>query len=176
MPTTPPESEETRMKVSVTARHFSLSNRLKEHAEERLSRLSRFTDTLLHAHVVLEFQKHRKIAEITAHARNGDFTGKAESEDFPVSIDLACEKIERQIRKIKGKQMSHKGEPKEEFPMGDTRIESQRLNREMMSLDEATTRIESGEEIVIFADTDSGATRVVYRRPDGTVKLIDVAE
>jgi hypothetical protein len=28
---------------------------------------------------------------------------------------------------------------------------------------------------VVFADTDTGATRVVYRRPDGTVKLLEVA-
>ena len=33
----------------------------------------------------------------------------------------------------------------------------------------------NGEEIVVFADTDSGATRVVYRRPDGSLKLIEVS-
>ena len=45
----------------------------------------------------------------------------------------------------------------------------------MMTLEEATTRIENGEEIVVFADTDTGATRIVYRRPDGSVKLVEVA-
>jgi uncharacterized protein YgiM (DUF1202 family) len=59
--------------------------------------------------------------------------------------------------------------------MGETRIEALRVRREMMTLEEATTRVEEGEEIVVFADTDTGATRVVYRRPDGTVKLLEVA-
>jgi hypothetical protein len=59
--------------------------------------------------------------------------------------------------------------------MGETRIASERREREMMTLEEATGRVEDGEEIVVFADTDTGATRVVYRRPDGSVKLIEVA-
>ncbi len=164
------------MKVSVTARHFDLTEELKDHAEGRLSRFSRFTEHLLHANVVLEVQRHRNIAEVSVHARNGDFAGKAESDNMPISIDLACEKIERQIRKNEEKLKSHRDGTKEEYSMGDTRIQSQRVNREMMTLDEATTRVESGEEIVVFADTDTGATRVVFRRPDGSVKLIEVAE
>jgi hypothetical protein len=46
----------------------------------------------------------------------------------------------------------------------------------MMTVEEATTRVEDGEEIVVFADTDSGATRVVFRRPDGSLKLIEIAD
>ena len=92
------------------------------------------------------------------------------------SIDGACDKVERQIQKNISKLKSHNGDGKEVPPMGDTRIESMQLNREMMTLDEATTRVEDGEEIVVFADTDSGATRVVYRRPNGSVKLIEIAE
>ncbi len=171
-----PEPEEHSMQISVTARHFDLTDDLKEHAEDRLSRLSRFTEHLLRAHVVLEVEKHRHSAEVSVHARTGDFVGKAESDDMWVSIDSACEKIERQIKKNVDKLKSHKGDSKKEYVMGDTRIESQRLSREMMTLDEATTRIEGGEEIVVFADTDSGATRVVFRRNDGSVKLIEVAE
>jgi putative sigma-54 modulation protein len=164
------------MKVSVTARHFDLTDDLKEHAEGRLSRFSRFTENLLRANVVLEVQRHRHIAEVSVHARNGDFAGKAESDDMRISIDGACEKIERQILKNEKRLKSHKGEPKGGLVMGETRIESQRLSREMMTLDEATTRIEGGEDIVVFADTDTGATRVVYRRPDGSMKLIEIAE
>ena len=164
------------MKVSVTARHFDLTPDLKDHAEARLARLDRFGSGVINASVVLEIEKYRHIAEVSVHGRHGDFMGKAESDDMAVSIDGAFEKVEKQIRRTaKQQQRSRNGDSKEGMAMGDTRIESERRNREMMSLDEATSRVEEGEEIVVFADTDSGATRVVYRRPDGSVKLIEVA-
>jgi putative sigma-54 modulation protein len=163
------------MKVSVTARHFDLTPDLKEHAEKKLDRFHRFNSELLNAHVVLEVEKYRKIAEISVHARQGDYKGRAESDDMLVSIDGACDKVEKQIRRSARKRRAHNGNGEEAGVMGEIRIESERRNREMMTVEEATTRVEEGEEIVVFADTDTGATRVVYRRPDGSVKLLEVA-
>jgi putative sigma-54 modulation protein len=162
------------MKVSVTARHFDLTKDLKERAEARLNRFGKFDKGLLSAHLVLEVQKYRHIAEVSVHGRHGDFAGKAESADLLVSIDGACEKVERQIRRTMRKIRSRNGESKEVPTMGEMPIESERRSREMMTLEEATSRVQDGEEIVVFADTDTGATRVVYRRPDGSVKLIEV--
>lgn len=164
------------MKVNVTARHFDLTPDLKDHAERKMGKFHKYTDGLLSAHVVLEVQKYRNIAEVSVHGREGDFTAKAESGDMVTSIDGAVEKVEKQIRRTMRKLREHNGNgEKEELPMGETRIESQRIPREMMTLEEATTRVEDGEEIVVFSDTDTGATRVVYRRADGTVKLLEVA-
>jgi putative sigma-54 modulation protein len=163
------------MKVSVTARHFDLTPDLKEHAESRLSRFGKYASGLMTANVVLEIQKYRQIAEVSVHGRHGTYTAKAETSDMSQSIDGACEKVEKQIRRSASKLRSRNGEPRESEVMGGTRIESERRNREMMTLEEATARVEDGEEIVVFADTDSGATRVVYRRPDGSLKLIEVA-
>jgi putative sigma-54 modulation protein len=164
------------MKVNVTARHFDLTPDLKDHAERKLEKFHKYTDGLLNAHVVLEVEKYRNIAEIFVHGREGDFTGKAESGDMLTSIDSAVEKVDKQIRRAMRKLHEHNGNgDKEAMPMGETRIESQRIPREMMSLEEATTRVEDGEEIVVFADTDTGNTRIVYRRADGSVKLLEVA-
>ena len=162
------------MKVNVTARHFDLTPDLKDHAEKRLAKFHKYTDGLLTAHVVLEVEKYRNIAEVSVHGRTGDFTGTAESGDMLTSIDGAMEKqIRRALRRLKER---HNGNgEREAMPMGETRIEAQRVAREMMSLEEATTRVEEGEEIVVFTDTDSGNTRIVYRRADGTMKLVEVA-
>jgi len=164
------------MKVSVTARHFDLTPDLKERAENRLTRIQKFMTGLIDAHVVLEREKYRNIAEVSVHGRHGDYTGKSETTEMEAAIDGACEKVERQIRRNARKLRDHNGDAREEPAMGDTRIESQRLNREMMTLEEATTRVEDGEDIVVFADTDSGATRIVFRRPDGSLKLIEIAD
>ncbi len=162
------------MQVSITARHFDLTPDLKEHAESRLERLKKFASDLLHANVVLDVEKYRQIAEVSVHGGNGNFAGKAETADMFLSIDDAVEKVEKQIRRH-ARMSRPRDDAKEDRIMGSTRIEAQQVSREMMSVEEATTRVEEGEEIVVFSDTDTGATRVVYRRPDGTMKLIDIA-
>ena len=161
------------MKVAITARHFDPTPDLREHAESRVARLEKFAGSLLHAHVVLEVEKYRQIAEVSVHGSHGNFTGKAESDDMFVSIDGACDKVEKQIIRREARIKTRDGD-KEGAAMGNTRISSERVSPEMMSVQEATTRVEDGDEIVVFADSDSGATRVVYRRPDGTLKLLEV--
>ncbi len=163
------------MKVTVTARHFDLTDDLKSLAEARLGRFGRFMDGLLKAHVVLEVEKYRQLAEVSVHGRNGDFTGRAESADMATSLDAACDKVEKQIRRHARKIRNHKGEVKGAIEMPDIRMQSERRTCEMMTLEEATGRIEGGEEIVVFSDTDTGATRVVYRRQDGSLKMIELA-
>ena len=164
------------MIVTVTGRHFDLTADLKTYVEERLARYDKFADGLISAHVVLGVEKYRQTAEFSVHGRSGDFKGKAESSDMLTSIDAAYEKVEKQIRRQATKRKARtKAEPKGEIAMGDIRMEAERRSREMMTLEEAATRVESGEEIVVFADTDSGATRVVFRRQDGTLKMIEVA-
>ncbi|MAF27612.1 MAG: ribosome-associated translation inhibitor RaiA [Gemmatimonadota bacterium] len=95
------------MKTTITARHFDLSPELRDHVEGRLDRCEKFTDGLIKAHVVLVTEKYRHTAEVSIHARHGGFTGKAESDDMMVSVDLAVEKIERQIRKQADKMHDH---------------------------------------------------------------------
>lgn len=163
------------MKVSVTARHFDLTPDLRDQAEGRIAKLDKFASNLISASVVLTVEKYRQMAEVSVHTGQGDYIGKAESDDMVVSIDGAFDKIEKQARRDGRIGRARNGDSKEDVNMGDTRIASERRNREMMTLEEATSRVEEGEEIVVFADTDSGATRVVYRRPDGSVKLIEVA-
>ncbi|MEZ5065489.1 MAG: ribosome-associated translation inhibitor RaiA [bacterium] len=165
------------MNVSVTARHFELTPDLKSHAESRIRKLSRFQEGLIKATVVLEIEKYRHLAEISVHGNQGDYAGKATADSLATAIDQACEKVEKQIRRSARLSNNHRnGEGKEMLTMGDVRIESQRVPREMMTLEEATGRLDDGAEVVVFADTDNGSTRVVYRRPDGSMKLIELAD
>jgi hypothetical protein len=92
-----------------------------------------------------------------------------------VSIDDAIGKVEKQIRRQAERSRVRNGDAKEVLLMSANHMESEQVDREMMSVAEATNRVEDGEDIVVFTDTDSGATRVVFRRPDGKLKLIDVA-
>lgn len=99
------------MKVNVTARHCELTNDIREHAIRRVEKIEKFGHSLQDAHVVLETQKHRQIAEVSVHAKQVNFTGRAESNDMVHSIDAACDKVESQIKKRADRAKDHKGEP-----------------------------------------------------------------
>lgn len=97
------------MQITTTARHFELTAALRGHIDERLQKLRRYFDRILKAHVTLTVQKHDHVAEISLHGNGVDFNGHGKSEDMYVSVDLAVEKLERQLKRHKEKIRSHKG-------------------------------------------------------------------
>ncbi len=99
------------MQITTTARHFELTPALKDHIEERMGRLKRYFDQILKSHVTLSVQKHEHVADVWLHGNGVDFKGHGKSEDMYVSVDLAVDKLERQVKKYKEKTRSHKGKP-----------------------------------------------------------------
>ena len=95
------------MNVNVTARHFQISDQVREHAIHQVSKIEKFGHALFDAHVVLEVEKYRHIAEVSVHGKASSFTGKAESNDMIVAIDSACDKVGTQIRKHHDKAKKH---------------------------------------------------------------------
>ena len=91
------------MQVSITARHFDLTEGLKEHTTERIERLSRYGIRLLEAHAVLVVEKYRHKAEITLHGNGFHLTGVSESDDMYTSVDQSTAKLEGQVRRQKDK-------------------------------------------------------------------------
>ncbi len=96
------------MQVSITARHFDLTEGLREHTTERIERLSRYGVRLLEAHAVLVVEKYRHKAEITLHGNGFHLTGVSESDDMYTSVDQSAAKLEGQVRKQKDKMVSRK--------------------------------------------------------------------
>jgi ribosome hibernation promoting factor len=97
------------MNVSTTARHCELDPEVRIFAQERLERLLRyFRDPrdLMEAHVVVAAEKYRHSAEITLKLRRGEVVGKEQADDPRAAIDLAAERLEHQIRRLKEKRQA----------------------------------------------------------------------
>jgi putative sigma-54 modulation protein len=97
------------MQITTTARHFELTPALREHIEDRHQKLVRYFGQLITSHVTLTVEKHQHLAEISIHANGVDFNGRGKSEDMYVSVDLAVDRLERQIKKHKDRLRNHKG-------------------------------------------------------------------
>ncbi|MDY7226921.1 ribosome hibernation-promoting factor, HPF/YfiA family [Hyalangium rubrum] len=97
------------MQMNITFRQFGASDSLKEYAREKVDRVNRLLDRAGEAHVVLSLERHLHHADITIHSGSWVLRGREKSEDMYASIDLAMDKIERQLRRYKDKLKTHHG-------------------------------------------------------------------
>jgi putative sigma-54 modulation protein len=92
------------IKVSVTFRHTQPTLALKQYAAQKIRRVGKYFSRPLDAHVILAVDsKERQIAEVELHAHGTMILGKEQHQDLYAAIDLAIDKIERQIKKQKEK-------------------------------------------------------------------------
>ena len=97
------------MQITVTGRHMEVTDAIRGHAEEKITReLSEFP-RVQSVHVILAIEKYRHIAEVVAQAPHHiHLESKEESDDMYVSIDRAGEKLEKQLHKVLDKFQDHK--------------------------------------------------------------------
>lgn len=98
------------MRISFTARHFKATNRLKEYAEIKVRSLKKYYEGIIDCEIILDYEKLNQIAEIAIKVYGQRLVARERSEDIFKSIDLAVEKLERQIKKYKGKLRGHTNE------------------------------------------------------------------
>jgi putative sigma-54 modulation protein len=102
--------EET-MNVQVTARRFKAHESLKDYAIKEVKRLEKFNDNIHKADVILSYQRAHdsvKTAEVVLHLNGNSILAKESTDDFKKSIDLAVNKLERQLTKLKTKVIEKK--------------------------------------------------------------------
>jgi putative sigma-54 modulation protein len=176
------------MQVSVTFRNTGSESWFKDYVTERLSKLQKYIDKPVEAHVVLSVEKFRSVAEINIMAKGINLVGKEEAKDMQLAIDNVIDKIERQIKKHKEKSREHKTNPSRTEEKGELRtapaafeeesrlrvVETRRVVLEPMSLEEAIITLEgSRNRFVIYRDINSENISVIYRRDDGNFALLE---
>lgn len=103
------------MEVTVSARHTDVPDRLRELAETKVGRLSRYVDGLERAEVHFSTHKNPRIAEpemceVTIEGRGHHIRAKVSAADGYTAIDRAVAKLEQQLHKLKTKlQRQRKG-------------------------------------------------------------------
>jgi len=91
--------------VSVTFRHVAPSDALRAYAEKRLMVLAEMVPGATEAHIILSAHKHRhrQEAEITVHGAHSLLVASSQTDDLYAAIDFATDKLDSQIRKLKGR-------------------------------------------------------------------------
>ena len=176
------------MIISVTFRNTEGEAWQREYVDERLNKLKKYVDHPADARVVLSVEKFRNVAEINLTADGLNINAKEEEKDMHLAIDNAISKIERQLKKRKEKIRTHKNsslrdggeglesptpEDLEDMP-GAKVMEVRKLVLAPMSLDDAVMEMETTKNrFIVYRDSATENTSILYRREDGNFSLIE---
>lgn len=97
------------MNTTVSFRHMDSSPALRDYATRKLERVvDKYVHGRVDSTVVMSVEKFRHIAKFTVQIKNLTVKGDSSSEDMYSSVDLALDKIERQLRRHKDRLRDHK--------------------------------------------------------------------
>ena len=96
------------MNITITFRHMEGSEAVKNHTHEKVAKLQKFLRTTMTAQVTLAVEGLEHHAEVGISSGSAHFHAKEHSDDMYASIDMALDKVERQIRAAKGATMAKK--------------------------------------------------------------------
>lgn len=95
------------MQLNITGHHIDITQALRDYVGSKFDRLDRHFDHVTNVHVILSVEKLQQKAEATLHASGADVFADAISEDMYAAIDALVDKLDRQLRKQRGKQNDH---------------------------------------------------------------------
>ena len=178
------------MKVSVTFRHMKPSDPIREYAEERIDKITKILDRGGEAQVVLSVEKHFHVAHIELLTEGALRIRSIEkSEDMYGSIDMAVDKIFRQVKRYREKIKSHREAmngrelphqilemPEEVQTNGSPPkiVRTETIVAKEMNVDDAVMQMDLlHSDFLVFTNASSHQVNVVYRLADGQFGLIE---
>ncbi|MFV0258643.1 MAG: ribosome hibernation-promoting factor, HPF/YfiA family [Acidimicrobiales bacterium] len=195
------------MDVSVSGRHMTVSDRLRTQTEEKIGRLDRYLG-MERAEVHFWEERNarrveREFCEVTLVGHGHHVRAKVAAADGYTAIDLAVDKLERQLRKLKTKldrsrtrDRPHLGEdlvpdhlvreaaglvpadgPQAEASAPEPIyriVKSKRFELTLLHPQEAALKMDLlNHDFFVFTNAETERAAVLYRRDDGHMGLID---
>mgnify|MGYP006278031935 FL=1 len=176
------------MQITITARHFDLTNAIRDHVETACSKLIRYFDQISTIHVTLDLENKRNIVEMSLHAGKFNLQSEAEELDMYLAIDTAIDRMEKQLKKLKEKVTDHKKrglkrdayfyytnlmekgiktEPKR-------RVKTKRIAADVLSSHEAIDKFtDMNDPYYIFKNIETDRINVLVREDDSHYTLIE---
>jgi len=167
-------------------RDIDVTDAMRSYAEDKLAKLDRFSDQIVDARVVMSYDDRIGGApakvEVQLNVPNGMVRAEERGADTYAAIDLVVDKLERQLKKFKGRFIAKRGKEKpapEPLDEGEHAPEVVRVKRYVlrpMSADDAAMQMEAlGHSFFVFKNVDTDLVSVIYLRHDGDYGMIEPA-
>jgi ribosomal subunit interface protein len=100
--------------IVVSGRHCEVSERFREHVEEKLARLEKHDHRLIRVEVQVEKERNKPDkavrVELTAKSRGPVIRAEAAAEDKMAALDMALDKMTAQMRRAADRRKVHRGQ------------------------------------------------------------------
>jgi putative sigma-54 modulation protein len=192
--------------VVVAGKRVEVDQALRAAAVEKLQRIEKFASDARRADVDFGIHQTRSASdsctcEILVHLTQHLVKGTASAAEHPVALDLALDKVERQMRRLHERRVLREKRARGARPaagdglVGDvgagdgTAVEgaldealagapivrNKRFEAKPMSPEEAALQMDLlGHDFFVFRNAESANAAVLYRRRDGALGLIEV--
>ena len=186
------------MHVLVKGRNIFVTPALEEYALGKVERVSKFFDDQRsdsRAEVELIHERNpsvveAEVAEATMFINGSVLKAREASADMYASIDKMADKLERQVRRYRGRQIDRwQGQTKNVPPPQEERevleeeeieariVRTKQFQMKPMGAEEAVLQMDLlDHDFYVFTSAESGDINVVYRRRDGDYGLIEPAK
>ena len=174
------------MKYQIIGKNIEVTEAIKATIEEKLSRMDKYfvrDDDVLARAVVRSYAVGAKV-EIAIFTNHVDLRAEVKNEDLYAAVDLAIDKLEGQMRKLKTR-MDRTGAAdslgrafileaiEDEEEEQDEIVRTKSIYLEPMSIDAAITRMEAlGHSFFLYLDDEDDQICVAYKRLDGGYGVI----
>lgn len=186
--------------VIVTGRHVHVTDGMKQHAVEKISKLDHIGDRIIDVHVAMDIQKLSHRVDIQMKYAHTSIRSHASTTDMYASIDEAVDKLCKQLRRYKKKLHDHyaKKYPIEEVPVRVFTVEdfeeeyggeevvvepmkathrivaTETRSIKILAEDEAIMKMElSGDPLMVYKSEVDRRLKIIYRRDDGNYAIIE---
>ena len=175
------------MKYNIRGDKLVVTDAINNYVESKLDKLNKYfkEDDIL-ANVLLRVRGTSQIIEVTIPTDKFILRSEEEDKDLYAAIDIAIDKLERQIRKNKTKLQSKKVKDLiskeiiiDEIEDVENNIDEKIVKRKTievkpMSEEEAILQMELlGHQFYIFKDSETLKPTVVYKRKEGNYGVIE---
>jgi putative sigma-54 modulation protein len=176
------------MEITVTFRHTEPIESLRTYAVEKISKIKKFLDSPMEAHIVLTVEKFRHQADVTLSLNGARIKAVEETADMYSAIDQVIDKLEKQVKRHLSKIRSRRSEiarseestllreVDESTALGqeETVIEVEKMIAKPMDPEEAAMQLNlTTQGFLVFRNAKSREINVIYKRADGNLGLIE---
>ena len=187
------------MDLVIRGKNMDVTDSLRDYAQQKLGRITKILDGIIDAQVEFNVIKNKRVAndqivEVTLHLSGGVIRAEEAKDNMYAAIDLVTDKVERQLRRFKGKHHTNFDRTKTssgvlELELPVTVVEPEEFEEEReeaqivrnkqievnaMSPEEAARQLEMlGHDFYVFRNSESKEVNVLYHRRDGHNGLIE---
>ncbi len=178
------------MNVQITGKRVDVTDAMRGYIEKKIDKITKHLKDVIDVVITLRIERYHHIAEINITADHLTIRGEGNTADMYSSIDMASNRIEKQINRYRGRLQTRRVAPPDKLREARmTVFEHESIARsevkpvivrvdkipvKPMALEEAVMEMDLlNQDFLVFKNAETDDLNVIYHRRDGNIGLIE---